>query len=68
LSEEIRVLTDEYKSAGTHSVEFNAKNLPSGIYVYTLITRQRVTSKKLILLKISGGSMKTLLSILLFTF
>lgn len=51
LGEELRVLTNEYKSAGTHSIRFNAKDLPSGIYIYTLKTNQKNASKKLILLK-----------------
>ncbi len=51
LGEEISVLINEFKSAGTHSIGFNAKGLPSGIYIYSIKTNQKNASKKLILLK-----------------
>ncbi len=51
LGEEVRILADDYKSAGSHSVIFNAGDLASGVYIYTLITGNQSTSKKLILLK-----------------
>ncbi len=51
LGEEVEVLMDEYKSAGTHSVVFNAYDLPSGVYIYTIVAGNRTSSKKLILLK-----------------
>jgi hypothetical protein len=51
LGEEVRILADDYKSAGSHSVFFNAGDLASGIYIYTLFTGNQSTSKKLILLK-----------------
>lgn len=51
LGEETKVLIDEYKSAGTHSVVFNAYDLPSGVYIYTIVAGNRTSSKKLILLK-----------------
>ncbi len=51
LGEEVRILADDYKSAGSHSVSFNAGDLASGVYIYTLITGNQSTSKKLILLK-----------------
>lgn len=51
LGEEIKVLVDEYKSTGIHSVIFDAGNFTSGIYIYTLVAGNRNSSKKLILLK-----------------
>lgn len=33
LSQEVAVLVNETKSAGTHQVSFNAGNLPSGVYI-----------------------------------
>lgn len=51
LGEEVKILADDYKSAGSHSVIFNAGDLASGIYIYTLFTGNQSTSKKLILLK-----------------
>jgi len=51
LGEKIKVLVDEHKSTGMHSVIFDAGNLSSGIYIYTLIAGNKTLSKKLILLK-----------------
>lgn len=51
LGEEIKVLVNEYKSTGNHSVIFDASGLSSGVYIYTLIADNNRSSKKLILLK-----------------
>ncbi len=51
LGNEITTLISEYKLAGTYEVEFDATNLPSGVYFYTLKTGDYVESKKMILLK-----------------
>lgn len=51
LGEEIKVLVDEYKSTGSHSVIFDASGLPSGVYIYSLIAGNKTASKKLVLLK-----------------
>ena len=51
LGRKVSTLIDERKSAGNHSVEFNASNLPSGVYVYKLISGNYTASKKLILLR-----------------
>lgn len=47
----IATLVDEYKSAGKDEVEFNAVNLPSGVYFYQLRAGEFVNTKKMILLK-----------------
>ncbi|MDA3884511.1 MAG: T9SS type A sorting domain-containing protein [Candidatus Delongbacteria bacterium] len=47
----VRTLVNEKKSSGKHSVEFNASDLNSGMYFYTLRTLNSVTTKKMILLK-----------------
>ncbi|NWG28382.1 MAG: T9SS type A sorting domain-containing protein [Ignavibacteriaceae bacterium] len=44
-------LVNEVKEAGNYSVTFNANNLPSGIYFYTLTSGNFTATKKLILLK-----------------
>jgi hypothetical protein len=51
LGEEVTTLVNEEKNAGYHQVDFNANNLPSGIYFYQLKTNSYVETKKMILLK-----------------
>ena len=51
LGKDITTLVNDYKSAGRYSVEFNAENLPSGIYFYELKANDFVTSKKMLLVK-----------------
>jgi len=48
LGHEVGTLVDEYKSASNYEVNFNAKNLSSGVYFYTLRTEEFVQTKKLI--------------------
>lgn len=51
LGEEVAVLAKGIYEAGTYSFDFDASNLPSGIYVYALQTENSVISKKMTLLK-----------------
>jgi hypothetical protein len=51
LGNEIETLINEEKSEGRYSVNFNASNLPSGVYIYTLQVNDYTASKKMILLK-----------------
>ncbi|MCU0342814.1 MAG: T9SS type A sorting domain-containing protein [Ignavibacterium sp.] len=51
LGNKITTLVNEFKSAGNHSVSFNASNLSSGIYFYKIITNEFVQTKKMILEK-----------------
>ena len=51
LGKEVTSLVNEVKETGNYSVEFNAVNLPSGIYFYTLTSGNFMETKKLILLK-----------------
>jgi hypothetical protein len=58
LGDEITMLVNEEKSPGTYEVDFNShsglsgiKDLPSGIYFYTLNVGQFSQTKKMILLK-----------------
>ncbi|MBU0473887.1 MAG: T9SS type A sorting domain-containing protein [Bacteroidetes bacterium] len=48
---EVATLEDEIKSAGNHSIKFNAENLSSGIYFYQMKAGNFVKLKKMILLK-----------------
>jgi photosystem II stability/assembly factor-like uncharacterized protein len=51
LGNEIATLVNEEKPAGEYEVEFDAKNLSSGIYYYQLISGNYIETKKMILLK-----------------
>ncbi len=51
LGREVTTLVNEEKPVGEYEVEFNAANLPSGIYFYQLKAGGFVETKKMILLK-----------------
>lgn len=51
LGKEVTELVNEAKEAGNYSITFNASELPSGIYFYTLTSGNFKSTKKLILLK-----------------
>lgn len=51
LGEEVAKLVNETKAPGNYEVNFNAANLPSGIYFYKLSAGSFTESKKMILLK-----------------
>jgi len=52
LGEEVQtILNNEILSAGTHTIQFNASNLSSGTYVYSLQTGSNVITKKMVVLK-----------------
>ncbi len=47
----VTTLVSDNISPGSYEVEFNAKDLPTGIYFYTLVCNNVVITKKMILLK-----------------
>jgi hypothetical protein len=51
LGNEIATLVNEEKPAGSYKINFNAANLPSGVYFYQLRAGRFVDTKKLILIK-----------------
>lgn len=51
LGNEIASLVNQYKNAGEYEAEFNAKDLPSGFYLYELRTDKFIQTRKLLLLK-----------------
>jgi glucose/arabinose dehydrogenase len=51
LGNELATLVNEQKPAGTYSITFDASELPSGIYFYTLKAGNYLSSKKMIYLK-----------------
>jgi photosystem II stability/assembly factor-like uncharacterized protein len=51
IGNEIALLTKETKPAGAYKVEFNAANIPSGVYIYKLTAGSYRKSKKLVIIK-----------------
>ena len=51
LGQQVRVLLDEEKERGYHTIELRANGLASGIYLYRMIANNYIETKKLILLK-----------------
>lgn len=51
LGEQIKTLLDKYKNAGIYSISFNANDIPSGVYIYTLETDNQLLTKKLTIIK-----------------
>ena len=51
IGNEIARLVDENQEAGSYSVNFDASNLPSGVYIYTIKVNDFVQSRKMTLLK-----------------
>ncbi|MFI5236600.1 MAG: T9SS type A sorting domain-containing protein [Ignavibacteriales bacterium] len=51
LGNEIAVIVNEEKSSGVYEVNFNAGNLPGGVYFYKLTAGKHSVTKKLVLLK-----------------
>jgi hypothetical protein len=51
LGEELQILVNEEKPVGTYELNWNAANLPSGVYFYRLQAGDYVQTRKMILLK-----------------
>jgi len=51
LGEKVKTLINEELSSGYHSINFDAADLASGIYIYTLSVNDFITSRKMILMK-----------------
>jgi hypothetical protein len=51
LGREVKTLVDENESAGTHNVDFNGSNLPSGMYFYRIQSGDKTEVRKMILAK-----------------
>ena len=51
LGREVATLVNEWRDAGRYSIEFDASNLASGVYIYQLRVNDFVAEKKLLLMK-----------------
>jgi hypothetical protein len=51
IGNEVAILVDEYKPAGSYVVEFDASNLSSGVYLYQLKSNSKMITKKMTLIK-----------------
>lgn len=51
IGKEVATLVDGYTKAGNHSVTFNAEDLPSGVYLYKLVSPSGTKTGKMTLLK-----------------
>jgi beta-xylosidase len=51
LGREVATLIEGEKPEGSHTVHWNAHNLPSGAYVYRIIAGDHIDSKKMLLMK-----------------
>ena len=51
LGQKVADLVDKYQQAGKHNVEFDPKNISSGIYYYSLAAGNHEKTRKMILLK-----------------
>jgi photosystem II stability/assembly factor-like uncharacterized protein len=51
LGKELRTLVDEEKSAGIYKINFDAEDLPSGVYFYRIQAGSFIDTKKMLLLR-----------------
>ena len=51
IGKDVSTLVDEEKPSGIYKVVFSAKNLPSGIYFYTIRAGDFTQTKKMVILK-----------------
>ena len=51
LGREVKLLVNEYKKAGYYEANFNASNLPSGMYLYRIYAGDYNAVKKMVLVK-----------------
>ncbi|MCH8170586.1 MAG: T9SS type A sorting domain-containing protein [Bacteroidetes bacterium] len=51
LGKEVKTLVNKFQSVGKYNVTFNASNLSSGVYIYSIKAGNFSVSKKLVLMK-----------------
>ncbi len=66
LGQEVKTLLDNYLQPGSYDINFNGKELSSGIYIYRFVGDSKVLSKKMILLKLYPSILNKYVNDLLF--
>jgi surface protein len=51
LGQEVAVLVNEFRNAGSYTSNFDASGLSSGVYVYQITTSSQIISRKMMLVK-----------------
>ena len=51
MGEKVTELVNDYQFNGNHSVQWNAVNNPSGLYIVEMVAGNKVATDKLMLLK-----------------
>lgn len=51
IGKEVAILVDKFETAGNHIVSYDASNLPSGVYLYTLTAGDYSETKRMVLVK-----------------
>lgn len=51
MGEKLFDLVNEFKSAGDYTIEFDASDLPTGVYIYRLESNNFINTKRMLLLK-----------------
>jgi hypothetical protein len=51
LGREVKTLVNNFQTTGSHEIVFDASDMPSGTYFYTLVTDNYSSTKKMLLLK-----------------
>jgi hypothetical protein len=51
LGREVKTLVNDFQTAGTHSITFDASSLSSGVYFYTITASDFTATKKMLLVK-----------------
>jgi hypothetical protein len=51
LGKEIKTIVNDFKKTGSYEIDFDASNLPSGVYFYRIITGKFSETKKMLLLR-----------------
>jgi len=51
LGKEVASIVNKDQEAGQHQIQFDANNLPSGVYIYTISVNNFIQTRKMTLLK-----------------